>query len=88
MRIKSGYILRKMTKEYIVVAVGERGKEFNGMLMLNEAGAYLWKLFEKYHTKEEVIAEMLEYYDNITEDMAAEEVNEFMEQIAFTLETE
>ena len=47
MKIKDGFILREVAGNYIVVAVGERVKEFNGVINLNETGAFLWKALEK-----------------------------------------
>ena len=43
MKIKNGFILRNFSDAYVVVAVGEAAKDFNGMITLNETGAFLWK---------------------------------------------
>ena len=43
MKIKNGFILRNVSDAYVVVAVGEAAKDFNGMITLNETGAFLWK---------------------------------------------
>ena len=47
MKIKQGFILREVAGSYLVVAVGEAVKRFNGVINLNETGAFLWRLLEK-----------------------------------------
>ena len=47
MKIKDGYLHREVAGNIIVVPVGEASMNFNGMINLNETGAFLWKLFEK-----------------------------------------
>ena len=46
MKIKKGFIVRKVGGENIAVPVGERGKSFHGMIKLNETGNFLWEFFE------------------------------------------
>ena len=43
MRIKEGYIIRKLGIGYIVVTVGDASDDFNGLIRLNEPGAFLWQ---------------------------------------------
>ncbi len=62
MKIKSGFVLRKIEEDYIVVSVGSRVKEFNGVINLNEPSATLWQLLEKGATEEELVNKLLEIY--------------------------
>ena len=43
MKIKQGFMLREVAGNYVVVAVGEASKKFNGVINLNESGAFIWK---------------------------------------------
>ena len=45
MKIKNGFVVRKVGGESVVVPVGEMSKEFHGMINLNETGAFLWEFF-------------------------------------------
>lgn len=63
MKIKDGFILREVAGSYLVVAVGKAVKDFNGVVNLNETGAFLWKLLEKSSTEEEMVNALLEEYD-------------------------
>lgn len=40
MRVKDGFILRKVGRQFVVAATGEASKNFNGMLRLNEEAAF------------------------------------------------
>ena len=80
MKIKDGFILRQVADTYIVVAVGQAVKSFNGIINLNETGAFLWKFFAEEHTLNEGVAALLGEYD-VDEALAREEVEKFLETI-------
>lgn len=41
MKIKSGYILRKIAGQNAVVTVGKAADEFSGLIQLSESGAFV-----------------------------------------------
>lgn len=41
MKIRKGFILRKVGEQNVVVAVGEASRSFNGIIRLNDSGRYL-----------------------------------------------
>ena len=43
LKVKKGFILRKLGTEYMAVAIGEASKKFNGMIRLNGTGAFYSK---------------------------------------------
>ena len=63
MKVKGGFILRKIGSKYMAVPVGERTRDVHGMVALNETGAFIWQLLEEDRTEEEVIEKILEEYD-------------------------
>lgn len=63
MKIKSGFVLKNIADSYIVVSVGDRVKEFNGVITLNETGVFLWKKLEIGATEEELVKALLSEYD-------------------------
>ena len=63
MKIKDGFILREVAGSFVVVAVGKRAKEFNGVINLNETSAFMWRILEKGATVEEILSKMQEEYD-------------------------
>ncbi len=78
MKIKKGFIIRKVGDENIVVPVGEASKNFHGMVKLNESGAFLWKFFTENHSEEEAVAALLSEYD-VEKDVAERDVKAFVE---------
>ena len=81
MKIKYGFVLREVAGSFIVVAVGEAVKNFNGIINLNETGAFLWKILEKGATKEQLIAKLLEEYD-VDEKTATADVETFINKLS------
>ena len=87
MRIKEGYIIRKLGTGYVVVTVGQASRDFNGMIRLNPAGAFLWNsIREGAGTKEQLVRAMLERYEDLDAETAGKDLDEFLESVAFALE--
>ncbi len=63
MKIKSGFMTRKIGDKIVGIAVGERSKEFNGMINLNETGQFIWKCLENDTTISEVVDKVVKEYD-------------------------
>lgn len=47
----------------MVVPTGEAAVHLNGMITLNETAAFIWNFLQETHTKEELLAAMLEEFD-------------------------
>lgn len=76
MKIKEGFILRKICGEYVVVGEGLAQVNFNKMLSLNASAAYLWEKLEgKEFTVQDMADALMEQYevenDRAYEDAAA-----------------
>ncbi len=80
MKIKDGFIIREVAGSYIVVAVGSAVKEFNGIINLNETGAFLWKILENGATKEELLEKLLGEYD-VDEKTARADIDAFIKKL-------
>lgn len=78
MKIEKEYILREIADDYIIVPVGKAALEFNGMITVNETGAFLWNQLTKGTTKEELVHAMLEEYE-VSEDEARIDIEEFLQ---------
>ena len=64
MKIKEGFILRKVGRQFIVAATGEASKNFNGMMRLNAEAAFAFEQLQKGITvaTEEALTAILEDY--------------------------
>lgn len=80
MRIKENYMLRKVSDTYVVVPVGAAVAEFNGMINLNEVGAFLWSYLEDEVTYDELLSAMLKNYE-VDEEVAKADLNRFIENL-------
>ena len=81
MKIKNGFVIRKVGGESVVVPVGEMSKTFHGMINLNETGAFLWNLFTEERTADEAVAALLAEYE-VEESIARADIEAFMKTIA------
>lgn len=81
MHISENYILREIMDEYIVVPTGEEAMKFQGLVTLNETGAFLWKELQKSdRTKEELRDRLCREYE-VDEEMAEQDLDEFLKNI-------
>lgn len=80
MKIKSGFMLRTVADNYIVVPVGEASKQFNGMITLNETSAFLWSFLTKGTTEEKLTDELMKKYD-VSREIAIKDVKSFISEL-------
>lgn len=79
-KIKTGYILRNIADEWIVIPRGEHALTFSATIVLNEAGAFLWDVLKEERTVADLVELMRGEYgiDQIT---AERDVKAFVEQL-------
>ena len=63
MKIKEGFILRKVGIQFVVAATGKASEHFNGMMRLNESGAFAFRLMQQGITEEELTIRLMEAYE-------------------------
>ena len=80
MKIKNGFVKRNIAGSEIVVPVGKATSKFNGMIMLNESGAFFWDSLIEETTRDEVIGKVLEVYE-VTPEKAAQDVDKFIDML-------
>lgn len=86
LKTKKGFLLRRLGDEFMVVAIGEASKSFNGMIRLNDTGAFYWKELEKGSSEDDLIAKTLERYEGVDQETARRDVREFLQSIEVALE--
>lgn len=80
MKTKEGFLLREIAGSWIVVPIGSRVVEFNGLITLSETGALLWKRLVTGAELEDLVALILSEYD-IDEINATADVKEFITSV-------
>ena len=86
MKIKEGYLLRKVAEENIVIYMGEEEGAFEGMIQLNPAGVYLWNKLVGGISFDDLLTDMLDKYEGIGRETAEKDLQEFIESIRFALD--
>lgn len=80
MKIKDGFVLREVAGTKMVVPVGGECVNFNGMITLNETGAFLWEALSQDVTEEFLVMALLGEYD-VEEIDAKNDVKEFVKKL-------
>lgn len=78
MKTKKGFLLRSVGGRNVVVAIGKASENFNGLITLNETGAFLWKMLQNGTTYQEMLNSMLSEYD-VDEQTARDGIDQFLE---------
>ena len=76
-RIDKEYVLRQIGGDYIIVPVGKTALSFNGMITVNETGAFLWERLVEGTTEEELLQALINNYE-VTPEIAKDEMKEFL----------
>jgi len=75
MKVKSGFILRKVGRQYVVAATGEASKNFNGMIRLNDEAAFAFGLLQGGTTEDVLVAALVEKYGGTEEEVRTDVAN-------------
>lgn len=80
MKVKDGFILRKVGLQYVVAATGKASENFNGMLRLNESGAFAFRLLQEGISQEELVGRIAAEYE-VGEETARTDVAQFLARL-------
>ena len=63
MKIKSGFVIREIAGQSVVVALGEASKSFNGIIKLNETGRIICDMLSVGAEKDSIVDKILSEYE-------------------------
>ena len=78
MKVDKEFILREIAGEYVIIPTGKTVLSFNGLISVNEVGAFLWNMLQKDVTLDELVTGVLEEYD-VDEETAREDIQAFLD---------
>ena len=78
MKLKDGFMLKKILDDYVVVPVGDNIVDFAVAVSLNETGAFLWQQLSSEKNVNELADALASEYD-ITSEEVIGDVIEFAE---------
>lgn len=83
MKLKDGLILREVAGQYVIVPTGKRVKEVTSIVYISSSGAYLWDYMREHEfEKEDLVKQIMEHYEGVTEEKAAEDIGKFLKTLA------
>ncbi len=80
MKAQKDFILRNLAGEYVLAPVGDRIKEFDGLVLMNELSAFIWEKLQRDVSREELIAAILEDY-NVDAETCARDLDAALEEM-------
>lgn len=80
MKIEKEFILREIAGDYVIVPTGQTALEFNGLITVNELGAFIWNKLSQDITEDGIVQAILEEYE-IDEETARKDVEEFLDKL-------
>lgn len=80
--VKPGYVLRKVGQAFMVMPSGPRMKDYQGIITLNETGAFLFKESQKPEADKESLMAACKSEYGASDDEALQAVDSFMMQCA------
>lgn len=78
MRIKSGYVMRKVGVQYVIVALEKASEAVSRIMKVNETGALIWNGLKEGLTKEQMIDKLMEEYA-VEKEEASADVEAFLQ---------
>lgn len=78
MKIENRFILRQIMNDYVIVPVGKTVLDFNGVITINETGAFLWEKMQEEFSISSLVEAVLNEYD-IDRQQAQKDVEDFIE---------
>ncbi|MCD7807957.1 MAG: PqqD family protein [Erysipelotrichaceae bacterium] len=75
---KDGFVARKIAGELLLVPVGERVQDLNGMIYLNETSQFIWDALANPVTIDEIVAKIKSEF-NVKDNDVEQDVQQFID---------
>ena len=79
-RINSGYALKQIVDDYVIIATGDKAVSFSAVLVLNEVGVKVFKFLQEGKTEAEITAALTAEF-GIDETVAGTDVARFIDKL-------
>ena len=81
MKAKTGFVLRKVVDEQILMPIGDNIGQFNGTVLMNDVSGFVWEKLQEPVTKEELLQAVLSEFE-VDEETASRDLDELLEKFA------
>jgi hypothetical protein len=80
MKIKENYVLKEVAGKYLIVPINEEALNFNGIITLNETGAFLFRLLQVDQSLENLVNQMTDSY-HVEAKQAEKDIENIIQQL-------
>ena len=80
MRVEKEFVLREIAGDYIIIPTGKTVIDFNGLITVNEVGAFLWNMLQEEVSLDELLQGVLKEYE-VEAEVAREDIIEFLDNL-------
>ena len=80
MKARSGFILRNLVGEYVLMPVDDNIRSFSGSVLMNELSAFVWEKLQTPVTRDELLAEILGVYE-VDAETASADLDQLLENL-------
>ena len=80
MKISKDFIMREIAGDHVIVPTGSTVMDFNGLIMVNELGAFLWERLQQETTLEELTKNVLDEYE-VDDNTVRQDIEEFINKL-------
>lgn len=81
LRARSGYVLREIAGEYLLIPVELADGSQSQMAVLNEVGSFLWELLQEEQTVDTMLQALTGEYE-VTREEAEADICEFLDHLS------
>ena len=80
MQVSKDYLLRTIAGETILIPSGAAAQKFNGLVTVNEIGAFIWDILKTPTDLEGLVSRITAEYD-VDADTARRDAEEFLDEL-------
>ncbi len=80
MKAKSGFVLRNIADEYILIPTGDNINQFKGTLLLNAVSAFIWDKLQVPVSRDDLLTAVMEEYE-VDEKSAAADLDMLLKKL-------
>ena len=80
MKAKKGFVLRNIAGDNVLMPTDENISKFNGVLLMNEAAAFVWEKLNSSISRQELLTAILDEYE-IDEKTASSDLDALLEKL-------
>lgn len=80
MKAANGFILREIAGDTILIPSGAAAQKFNGLITINELGAFIWNALQTETTLDAIVEQITESYE-VDADTARADAVSFLEEL-------